>query len=716
MKPYADMVPHPATEHLVRLLCEKTQSSNTLFFRVQATFHLCMIASQMRVRIKTHDRGEIPVNMYALNLATSGAGKGFSSNILQNEITHLFRENFMENFDLIAEPNLDTLASRRATRKGVDPNDELQAVKKEYGSLGPFIYDFDDATPAAVKQLRHKVLMANAGSLNMIIDEIGSNLLGRQEVVTTYLELYDVGSIKQKLTKVTTENVRSEEIIGKTPTNLLMFGTPSKLLDGGKIEEELNSMLDIGYARRCFFSYGRESERNLNLTPEQVYELMTNQVSSKFIEDFAVKLGRLADFSHLNTVLTMDKEVALAIIQYKLDCERVAATYPEHDEARKAEKAHRYFKALKVAGCYAFIDGSPEITMDHLENAIRLAEDCGEAFEMLMSREKNYIKLAKFIATCNQELTQHDLITELPYYKGTQSARTEMMQLAIAYGYRHNIIIKKAFTDGIEFIRGETLEETNLDKLTLSYTANADMTSDYKNVTVAWDKLDMVAKRNGINWLTHHVHGGYRNEEGAIPGFDMLVLDIDGTCPLETAKTLLAGYKAFYYTTKSHTAENPCFRIVLPLNYKLKLDKKDYEEFYKGVLASLPFEVDEQCAHRCKKWLTNEGHYEYTEGDLFDVLPFIPKTSKNEERKVKLETQQHMDNLERWVINNTGDGNRNNMLLRFATILVDAGFDANPVMEKVIALNQKLPDKLDEMEIMTTIMKTVNKRIMARVA
>lgn len=714
MKPIAEMVPHPATEHLVRLLCEKTQSTNTLFFRVQATFHLCMIASQMRCRIRTHDRGDIPVNMYALNLATSGAGKGFSSNILQNEITHLFRENFMENFDLVAEPNLDVLAAKRAARKGTDPNDEIQAVKKEYNSLGPFIYDFDDATPAAVKQMRHKILMADAGALNMIIDEIGSNLLGRQEVVTTYLELYDVGAIKQKLTKVTNENIRSEEIIGKTPTNLLMFGTPSKLLDGGKIEDELNSMLEIGYARRCFFSYGKESERNLDLSAEEVYELMTNQTSSKFIEDFAVKLGRLADFSHLNTVLTMSKETSLALIQYKLDCERQASTYPEHDEARKAEKAHRYFKALKVAGAYAFIDGSPELTMEHLEHGIKLAEDCGEAFEFLMSREKNYIKLAKYIATCGVELTQHDLITELPYYKGTQASRAEMMQLAIAYGYRHNIIIKKAFTDGIEFIRGETLKETDLNNLTLSYTANPDMTSDYRNVTVAWDKLDMLGKRNGINWLNHHVHGGYRNEEGAIPGFNMVVLDIDGTCSLESAKTLLKGQMAFYYTTKSHSIEHPSFRIVMPTNYELKLDKKDYEEFMKGVLASLPFEVDESCAHRCKKWLTCEGHFEFTEGDLFDVLPFIPKTSKNDERKVKLETQQHMDNLERWVINNTGDGNRNNMLLRFGTILVDAGFNANQVMEKVIALNQKLPDSLPELEIMTTIMKTVNKRISDR--
>ena len=69
-----DMSYNPDVEDVVRILCEKTQSSNHLFFRVLTTFHLCMIAAQMRVVIRTHDRGDIPVNMYALNLATSGAG------------------------------------------------------------------------------------------------------------------------------------------------------------------------------------------------------------------------------------------------------------------------------------------------------------------------------------------------------------------------------------------------------------------------------------------------------------------------------------------------------------------------------------------------------------------------------------------------------------------------------------------------------------------
>jgi hypothetical protein len=73
-----------------------------------------------------------------------------------------------------------------------------------------------------------------------------------------------------------------------------------------------------------------------------------------------------------------------------------------------------------------------------------------------------------------------------------------------------------------------------------------------------------------------------------------------------------------------------------------------------------------------------------------------------------------MDNLERWVINNIGDGNRNNMLLRFAMILLDGGFDFETIRQRIMTLNNKIADKLDEAEVMGTIMVTVAKAISKR--
>lgn len=704
---------HPDSEKLTQILCDKTQNDNPLFFRVLVGYYFAMVASMMRTTIETHDRGDIPVNLYALNLSPSGTGKGVSTGLIENSVIDRFRYRFLEEtFPLLADQNLPKLANKRAMRKASDPDDELIKVQKEFDQLGTLVFSFDSGTPAAVKQMRHKLLMADAGSVNLQIDEIGTNLIGSTDVLGTFLELYDVGSIKQKLIKNTAENVRGEEIIGRTPTNMLLFGTPSKLLNGGKTEEELYAMLETGYARRCFFGYSRNSNKVVDLTPEEVYTMMTNKGNVQFLEDLSERLENLADIINVNKRLTMSKETSLLLIEYKIKCEKEANALSEHDEIKKAEISHRYFKALKLAGAYAFVDNSAELTTKHLYQAIKLAEESGKAFNQLLTRDRPYVKLAKYIATVKRDITQADLVEDLPFYRGATGQKSEMLNLAIAYGYKNNIIIKKSFADGIEFLRGETLKETDLSKMVVAY--STDMTTDYRNEYAPFDMMHKLTQAQGLHWVAHHLNGGYRNEENAIPGFNMVVVDVDGGVNISTAKLLLKNHKFLIYTTKRHTDQENRFRIIFPINYELQMDAKDYKEFMANIYEWLPFEVDTGTNQRARKWLSHDGHYEYNDGEMLDALPFIPKTSKNEKRKELLNSQQSMDNLERWVINNIGDGNRNNMLLRYGMILMDAGFDFEGIRSRVVQLNSKIADKLDEAEIMATIMISVGKALSKR--
>ena len=712
MKTFDEMEFHPDSEKLVSILCSKTQNNNPLFFRVLVGYYFSLISSMMRCTIATHDRGDIPVNMYCLNLSTSGSGKGFSMNIMENSVIHLFRQRFLEEtFPVLAEQNLPKLANKRANRKSTDPDEELIRVQKEFDNLGTLLYSFSEATPPAVKQLRHKLLMADAGSLNLQVDEIGSNLVSSVDVLTTFLELYDVGLIKQKLTKNSSENTRSEEIIGRTPTNMMLFGTPAKLLNGSKTEEELYSMLETGYARRCFFGYSRAANKLHDQSPQEVYDQLTNQDSNTYLTKLADTLEARADIINVNKRLVMSKDTSLLLIEYRIKCEKDADALPEHEEIKKAEISHRYFKALKLAGAYAFIDDSPELTADHMYYAIKLAEESGEAFNKLLTRDRNYVKLAKYLGSVKRDVTQADLTEDLPFYRGPSNQKQEMLTLATAWGYKNNVIIKKSFEDGIEFLRGETLKETDISKCIVAY--SSDITTDYRNEVAPFDQLHKLTQAQGLHWVSHHLTSGYRDEEHVMPGFNLVVLDVDGGVNLSTVKMLMSKYQYLIYTTKRHTDDEHRFRIVLPINYTLDLDAKEFREFMSNIYEWIPFEVDTQTGQRARKWLSHNGHYEYNEGELFDALPFIPKTSKNEERKILLENQQSMDNLERWVMNNIGDGNRNNMLLRYATILVDAGFNFEAIRQKVIDLNNKIPDKLEEIEIMSTVMITVAKRLAA---
>lgn len=131
----------------------------------------------------------------------------------------------------------------------------------------------------------------------------------------------------------------------------------------------------------------------------------------------------------------------------------------------------------------AFIEQSVEVEMSHLMHAIKLVEESGTAFQSILTRPKPHERLAKFIADVGQEVTHADLLDALPFYKAGVAARNDMMTLAIAWGYPRHIIIKKRFGDGIEFFSGTTLQQTNLEELSLSVSPH--WTNNYEPATLA---------------------------------------------------------------------------------------------------------------------------------------------------------------------------------------------------------------------------------------
>lgn len=701
-------------EELKNFLCERTQSTSESFFRTLVDYNLCKLASVMRVKIDTHDRGTIPVNMYAIALAPSGTGKGHSTNIMEEQVLKGFRTRYVEEvLPEITEIHLAKLANHRAKKKGTDADDEMLLVKAEFDRLGTFVFNFDSATTPAVKQMRHKLLMCNAGAVNMEIDEIGSNLLSQQEVLTAFLELFDVGKIKQKLTKNTNENVRGEEIEGKTPTNLLLFGTPSKLLSGGKTEEEFMSMLETGYARRCFFAYTSTTNKRKDMTPEEAYQAATNKVSASSMHTLATQLERLADPVHFDVNLTMSKDVAIEFIQYRMNCEKLAEDLSEHEEIEKAEVSHRYFKAIKLAGAYAFADGLYEIKMPHAKAAIKRAEESGKDFAKVLTRDRNYVKLAKYLINIGQEVTNVELHEDLAFYRGSAGQKNDLISLAIAWAYRHHSVIKRKFVEGIEFFKGETLEVTKMDEMRFSY--SGDIAVGYKPSVQPFSKLGKLFLKPNLHWCSHYFINNHRTEENAQVGFNMVVLDVDGGTTIQEAQTYLADFNYHMYTTKRHTDQEHRFRIVLPLSHTLKMDREEYRQFMENIAAWLPISLDDKTFQRSRKWMTHNGElFTNSDGKNLDALLFIPKTSKSEKLKSALSDLSNLSNVERWFVHRTGDGNRNQQLLKYALMLVDANKTYEEVERAVNDLNSKLPNSLNANEIASTILTTTAKAVIKR--
>ena len=699
------------SEQLVKILKGTNKGADDTFFRILSAYYFAKLATIMRTEIVTPDRGHLPPNLFCLSLATSGFGKGRSINIMEEQIINGFRDKFVtDTLPIIAAANIEKLAMHKHTKS---PGSDLEEIKgrleREYRSTGNFLFSFDSGTSAAIKQFRHQLILAGIGSINLEMDEVGANLSSNIDLLNTFIELYDVGKIKPKLVKNTAENKRNEDIEGRTPTNMLLFGTPSKLLDGSRSEDDFFSMLDMGYARRLLFSYVPKPPKIAIQDAGALYATMTDSRLALSIATLNSHTTALAEMSNYNRQITVSKDVAIELINYQTFCDIRANELKDHEDLASAELTHRYFKTIKLAGCYAFFDRASEVTLEHLHSAIKLVEESGEALQQMMKREKPYVKLAKYIADVETDLTQVDLVESLPFYKGSEAQKRELLNLAIAYGYKNNIIIKKSYIDNIEFLRGEALKETNIDEMIISY--SEELGHNYFNDKVPFSKLVTLFKTGTFNFTNHHFTDGHRTGANVIQGFNMVVLDVDDGISLETAKDVFKDYTYWMYTTKRHTATDNRFRIVLPISHVLKLSKEDFSKFMTNIYEWLPFTPDTSAKDCTRKWATcDTSEIFYNEGSLFDVMDYIPQTKKCEEMQNQRQNISSMSNLEAWLFRQMGEGNRNNLLLKYAYALVDNGYVQTSVHNAVMAFNSKLSKPLPEMEIMSTIMLSVAKK------
>lgn len=694
---------HPKMEEIVDLLVKRTGTQDRNFFRIMVTYKFAEVATNMRANIHYAGTKNIPCNVYALDLAPSGYSKNASMNILDKDIFKEFTSLFMqETMPEIERGSLAKMAEALSLTHGMDVEEAYMKLEKEYNNLPTFLYQFGASTIEGVKSLRTKLSMAGIGATNNIMDEIGHNIMENKETMKLYFDTYDLGLSKNKLIKIDS----NRDLSGAVPCNLFAFGTQSRLLDGATVEKTFFEFLEDGYGRRFLFGYVDGAEKK-KLSGKEKYEMIMNPKVENRLGELNAEFALLAEPKNWNKQYKLSRECTEKIMDYQSICEDRASELRDHEMILKAVIEHSYWRVLKVSGAYAFIDASEEITEEHIDNAIELAEMSIASFKTMLKREKPYEKLAKYIASAEGKLTQVDLVEDLAFYKGSESQKRELMNMAVAFGYTNNIIIKKTIHDNIEFVEGETLGIVDKNDLFLSY--SKDIAYNYKKKTgLKSSELYRVAKASGYHYCSHDFINGHRKADNARKGFNVLILDVDHGLPIDVCKTLLKDYEFTIVTTKRHTDSNHRYRILLPMSHELEFDAIEHKKFMKNVFDFMPFDCDEQTADIARKWQSFDGEHIYNEGQLIDVLPFIPDTSKQERQKDLSKRYVGVESLQRWFLMNFNEEDgRNNMLRNYALALLDNGLSSENVRLSVFDMNTKLNVPLVEREIESTIMKTV---------
>lgn len=676
------------------------------FMNINIVNSISQVATHMHINIEAYDGTKVPCNAYSVSLAPSGYNKGRILNTLEDSIFKSFRDEYEEVFSGIAEGNVTQMAEQNAAKKNIEFEDAMDALLKRWDKLPKPLFSFSDATEAGLKGVREKYTMAGIGGTCMVVDEIAYNLPKFEEVLTSMLEVYDVAKLKDKLIKVDSNGES-----GRIPASLLMFGSPSSLLNGSKNEDDFINMLRQGYARRCFFSYVKSYEK---LREESPQEIIQRAKKAKEVADDFDCYEKLASRNWLGHSYKPTDDFHVRLLEYKNDCEIRSEQLKEYQDIQRFEISHRYWKSLKLAGLLALLECRTEVTLDDLEDAIEFAEQSGEHFTQIMNRDPNYVRLFNYISDVGQKVTEADLYANLHFYSGSQqNQRKDMKALAAAYAYTIGGVFKETSKNGVMFYEAEVLKETNLDKMILSY--STDITEGYDNVEVKWSELSEFVTTGGFHYVSHHLIDGYRKAENATGHINMIVLDVDHDCNIELARSLLRDYKYILYTTKRHTNKEHRFRVIMPLKYSIKLNAEDYKKFMQNIMDWLPFETDRQTAQYGRKWLTNEGQLFTNEGNMLDPTAFIPDTQKASETKKKIDDLSNLDAIEKFFMLQLNDGaTRNNTLIKFALMLVDSGAEYELVEDKVMVFNDKIDHPLPVKEVMETVMKTVRKRISER--
>lgn len=682
----------------------KMGATDNHFMNMMIFNKLSQIATHMHINIETWDKTLVPCNFYGLSLAPSGYNKGRLNNILEDNVFKSFKKEYDEFSSTIASETMSLNAERQAAKDGISEEEAMDLLIKRWQRLPDKLYDFSDATEAGLKGAREKFTMAGIGGTCMEIDEIAYNLEKFKEVLTVLLEAYDVGKAKDKLIKID-----SNSASGKIPSTLFMFGSPTSLLNGSKEENDFFAMLRQGYARRMFFSYIKDYSSKSKETAKDI--LNRSRISQVEESELLSYFQDIATRDWHNKTITATDDIWEQVIQYKIDCEEEALKYKEHEDIQKFELSHRYWKVLKVMGLLAIADKRDYIKLQDFQDAKLIATQSGSHFLDIVNREPNYVRLFNFMSDMGKKLTEADLYEHLYFYSNSnQSARKDMRNLASAYAYNQNGFIRETIKNGVTFYEAEVMKKTDLDKIKLSY--STDITYNYENVEVKWEELKQFFITDGLHYTVHHFKDGHRNSENLIEGFNLLVLDIDDGLSIDMVRSILNDYTYYIYTTKRHTKDKHRFRVVMPLSNIVKLNDKDYKSFMENIFAWLPFDVDSATKDCSRKWLCNAGESYSNSGIMLDPTDFIPDTSNQKEHTRKLENLSNLDNLEKFFVSQIDDGlGRNNILLKFALMLVDGGLSYENIEDRVLSLNDKLETSISVQEIMSTVMKTVRRKI-----
>jgi hypothetical protein len=337
---------------------------------------LTNFAAQFRRNVLLWDETSVPINAISFVITGSGAGK--------DSAVKAASKCFSKGFDLIETERKRRVrdAAIQAARNADDePATEYDIYKKYLKPIPPI--DIMPTTGPGLIQHINDIGELNISSGFLYAGEFSDELAYNPDImenIKILSETYDTGDKQAKYTKGAEH--RSTAISGQ-PVSALFVGSPGHILYDESTKKKFHIAFMSKLARRSWFCYTPQKipEPDFSSHTHPIDALLAYEESLKneSLQARAIMQDQIADITtyHLSrttTPLTVHSDVFKLFKIYQRYNNELADTVFNQDSTSVLIRRHLQWKAIKLAGAFAIMDKSNEVSAQNYLDAIRFCE------------------------------------------------------------------------------------------------------------------------------------------------------------------------------------------------------------------------------------------------------------------------------------------------------------------------------------------------------
>lgn len=535
-------------------------------------------------------------------------------------------------------------------------------------------------------------------------------------------EMYDLGKKEVKIIK--SEESQSQPI-ENMPFNALFIGSQENILYDESVKNKFKLEFTTKLARRSFFNFNKEDE------PSPKYSSVDEMIKTKkALEESAIQSSKIVNAfsvdvanSGVGRELSIDEDAYTLFLTYMTYNEELSNSIANIYPISKLVRKHAQWRALKLAGAFATLDGKPTIDSESYCQAIQFVEQLDTDmvdFEIELSKEKYevFADYMIYIAENNKShITLHDM-KKMGFIPSNSASKGKVDEMIImANSYVDDGVFTRNSEDGVDYEYRERSDKVGAAYKLISGSSKkerAERSADgFKYLETSFEKLSILLS-DDYSFLPFELDGGVRKKENVIGETKWLCLDVDDAgITLHEACDMLGDYK--YHIAATSNPDNVFkFRVIVELDSKVNIKDKVWKKFVASIADELGLDVDLLPKAQVFFGYKDREVYSNLEGDVIETKKHIIKamsTEKKEKPKTKAELSQALENKMDtfFYAFEAENGSRSLNLIRCAKHAYDLGASSDYITNLMFEINDYWIDPLEDEEIEKTIVSQIER-------